>query len=102
MRQYQVKVRYSTVCLQGQLQHVLDREHELARQALREGNKDRARLALRRRAYQQGLIDKTDQQLATLQELVCLFNRLTSRFLPLSLLNWSKALFMVWSRATKY
>ncbi|KOS13360.1 vps20-vaculolar protein sorting [Malassezia pachydermatis] len=59
VRQYQVK-----------LQHVLDREHELARQALREGNKDRARLALRRRAYQQGLIDKTDQQLATLQELV--------------------------------
>lgn len=55
---------------QRQLQYVLDREHEAAREALRAGHKDRARLALRRRAYQQGLIEKTDQQLATLQELV--------------------------------
>lgn len=30
----------------------------------------RAKLALQRRAYQRGLVEKTDQQLATLQELV--------------------------------
>ncbi|SHO79361.1 Similar to S.cerevisiae protein VPS20 (Myristoylated subunit of the ESCRT-III complex) [Malassezia sympodialis ATCC 42132] len=59
VRQYQLK-----------LQHVLDCEYEAAREALRSGYKERARLALRRRAYQQGLIEKTDQQLATLQELV--------------------------------
>jgi len=34
---------------------------------------ERARLALRQRAYQNGLIEKTDQQLATLQDLVRLF-----------------------------
>ncbi|WFD31850.1 Vacuolar protein sorting-associated protein 20 [Malassezia sp. CBS 17886] len=55
---------------QRKLQHVLQKEHELARQALARGDKVRARLALRQRAYQRGLIEKTDQQLATLQELV--------------------------------
>ena len=44
----------------------------MAKQAVREGQVERARMALRRRAYQNGLIEKTDQQLATLQELVCL------------------------------
>ncbi|WFD38661.1 Vacuolar protein sorting-associated protein 20 [Malassezia japonica] len=59
VRQYQVK-----------LQHVLDQEYAIARDAVARGDKMRAKVALQRRAYQRGLIEKTDQQLATLQGLV--------------------------------
>ena len=52
------------------IQHVLDREQEIARQHLRQGNKDRALVALRRRKYQESLLTKTDSQLQTLEQLV--------------------------------
>ena len=49
---------------------VLDREHEIAKQQLAAGNKDRALSALRRRKYQEGLLVKTDAQLENLEKLV--------------------------------
>lgn len=54
----------------NELQLIIDREYELAKEALKRGDKQRARLALQQRAYQRGLVTKTDTQLATLQELV--------------------------------
>jgi hypothetical protein len=59
LRQYQKK-----------LQVVLDKEHEIAKQHLSAGRKDRAILALRQRKYQQGLLHKTDAQLENLEQLV--------------------------------
>ncbi|PWN40183.1 hypothetical protein IE81DRAFT_325837 [Ceraceosorus guamensis] len=55
---------------QKKLQSVLDLESRLAKQALQKGDKERARTALRRRKWQQGMIEKTDGQLETLQGLV--------------------------------
>ena len=49
---------------------MLDREHEIAKQQLAAGNKDRALSALRRRKYQEGLLVKTDAQLENLEKLV--------------------------------
>lgn len=57
----------------NKLQLVVDREYELAKEALKRGDKQRARLALQQRAYQKGLVTKTDTQLATLQELVSVY-----------------------------
>ena len=54
-----------------QIQAVLDREHEIAKQQLAAGNKDRALIALRKRKYQEGLLIKTDTQLENLERLVC-------------------------------
>ncbi|KAJ8474750.1 hypothetical protein ONZ45_g15838 [Pleurotus djamor] len=59
LRQYQKK-----------LQVVLDREHEIAKLHLANGQKDRAVVALRQRKYQQGLLLKTDGQLENLEQLV--------------------------------
>ncbi|KAI0756706.1 Snf7 family [Daedaleopsis nitida] len=59
VRQYQKKI-----------QVVLDREHEIAKQQLAAGNKDRALIALRKRKYQEGLLVKTDTQLENLEKLV--------------------------------
>ncbi|KAI0800966.1 Snf7 family [Fomes fomentarius] len=59
VRQYQKKI-----------QVVLDREHEIAKQQLASGNKDRALIALRKRKYQEGLLAKTDAQLENLENLV--------------------------------
>ena len=53
------------------IQIVLDREHEIAKQQLAAGHKDRALIALRRRKYQEGLLVKTDGQLESLEQLVC-------------------------------
>lgn len=53
-----------------QLQTILDREHEIARQCLAKGDKAKALTALRRRKYQESLIQKTDSQLETLEGLV--------------------------------
>src|SRR5882762_10895607 len=58
----------TTPCLQ--LQVILDREHEIAKQHLAAGYKDRALVALRRRKYQESLLLKTDGQLQGLEELV--------------------------------
>ncbi|EPQ60623.1 hypothetical protein GLOTRDRAFT_124376 [Gloeophyllum trabeum ATCC 11539] len=55
---------------QRKLQHVLDREKEIARQHLAAGDKQRALIALRRRKYQESLLLKTDGQLASLEQLV--------------------------------
>ncbi|KAI0361292.1 hypothetical protein OH77DRAFT_1544582 [Trametes cingulata] len=59
VRQYQKKI-----------QAVLDREHEIARQQLAAGRKDRALIALRKRKYQESLLVKTDAQLENLEKLV--------------------------------
>ncbi len=53
-----------------QLTLVSDREHQLAKEALARGDKDKARTALRRRKYQESLLSKTDGQLETLEGLV--------------------------------
>ncbi|BEI85880.1 hypothetical protein CcaverHIS002_0601670 [Cutaneotrichosporon cavernicola] len=55
---------------QRRLQAVLDREREIAKEALAKGDKRRALLALRQRKYQEQTLVQTDQQLATLQDLV--------------------------------
>ncbi|OAQ99421.1 hypothetical protein LLEC1_04999 [Akanthomyces lecanii] len=46
-----------------------DKETDIARQMLAKGDKPRALLALRRKKYQQGLLAKTDAQLAQLEQL---------------------------------
>ncbi|OCF30428.1 charged multivesicular body protein 6 [Kwoniella heveanensis BCC8398] len=55
---------------QKRLQVVLDREQDIAKEALKAGNKTRALTALRQKKYQEQLLAKTDSQLMTLQELV--------------------------------
>jgi len=55
---------------QKRIQFILDREHEIAKQHLAAGHKDRALVALRRRKYQEGLLGKTDGQLENLEQLV--------------------------------
>ena len=54
----------------SKIQEVLNREHEIAKQQLAAGNKDRALLALRKRKYQEGLLAKTEAQLENLDHLV--------------------------------
>jgi len=58
LRQYQKRITIIT-----------DRETEIAREFLRQGNKSKALLALRRKKYQETLLAKTDQQLAQLENL---------------------------------
>ena len=48
---------------------ITTRETEVARECLRQGNKSKALLALRRKKYQESLLTKTDQQLAQLETL---------------------------------
>ncbi|PIA19257.1 charged multivesicular body protein 6 [Coemansia reversa NRRL 1564] len=55
---------------QKKVEVVLNREDSLARELLQKGDKSRALLALRRRKYQQQMINKTDMQLFNLQNLV--------------------------------
>lgn len=55
---------------QRRIQTVLNRESEIARQCLKQGDKRRALLALRQRKYQETLLTKTDDQLMTLEQLV--------------------------------
>ncbi|QRV90461.1 charged multivesicular body protein 6 [Ceratobasidium sp. AG-Ba] len=52
------------------IQTVLDREHAIAKEALANGNKRIALLALRRRKYQESMLQKTDNQLEILENLV--------------------------------
>ncbi|OLL22919.1 Charged multivesicular body protein 6 [Neolecta irregularis DAH-3] len=54
---------------QRKIQVVLDKERGWAKECLQKKDKDRALLALRRRKYQEQLLAKTDQQLATLEQL---------------------------------
>ena len=53
-----------------QIRAILDREHQIAKQHLAAGDKDRALIALRRRKYQESLLVKTDSQLENLEQLV--------------------------------
>lgn len=48
---------------------VTNREKEIAKECLRNGDKRRALLALRKKKYQESLLAKTDQQLAQLETL---------------------------------
>ncbi|KAK3046419.1 Vacuolar protein sorting-associated protein 20 [Extremus antarcticus] len=48
---------------------ITSREHDIAKECLRNGNKQKALLALRRKKYQESLLTKTDQQLAQLEAL---------------------------------
>jgi charged multivesicular body protein 6 len=48
---------------------ITDRETEIARECLRRGDEKKAKLALRRKKYQQSLLEKTDSQLAQLEVL---------------------------------
>lgn len=57
---------------QQRIETVLAREQEIARQALSQGNKPRALIALRQKKYQQTLLAQTDSQLETLQKLASL------------------------------
>jgi len=54
---------------QKRIQIVLDREKEVAQECLRNGQKDKALLALRKRKYQEQLFKKTDGHLETLEQL---------------------------------
>lgn len=56
---------------QRRIRVVLNREVEIAKECLAKGDKQRALLALRKKKYQEKLLVQTDQQLATLEELVC-------------------------------
>lgn len=58
LKHYQVKI-----------QVVLDREHELAKEQLRLGNKDRALLALKKKRYQEQLLEKSNAQLFNLEHM---------------------------------
>ncbi|KAG8903704.1 Vacuolar protein sorting-associated protein 20 [Tulasnella sp. 408] len=52
------------------IQVVLDQEQRIAKEALKQGNKERALTALRRRKFQESLLQKTDGQLEVLGNLV--------------------------------
>ncbi|CAN9200814.1 unnamed protein product [Alternaria sp. RS040] len=58
LRQYQKRITVLT-----------DREKEIAKECLARGDTGKAKLALRRKKYQEGLLSKTDAQLAQLEML---------------------------------
>lgn len=58
LRQYKKKI-----------QVVTDREKQIAKECLARGEKDKALLALRRKKYQESLLDQTDAQLEQLERL---------------------------------
>lgn len=55
---------------QKQLERVQDRETELAREAMKRGDKRLALLALKKKKYQETLLEKTDGQMILLEQLV--------------------------------
>ncbi|XP_067949255.1 charged multivesicular body protein 6-like [Watersipora subatra] len=59
LKQYQKKIQSS-----------LERERQFAKKLLSEGNRDKAKLLLRKKKFQEGLIDKTESQLETIEQLV--------------------------------
>ncbi|KAF2767994.1 hypothetical protein EJ03DRAFT_328723 [Teratosphaeria nubilosa] len=54
---------------QKRIKSVTDRETAIARECIRQGDKPRALLALRRKKYQESLLQQSDRQLAQLQAL---------------------------------
>uniref|UniRef100_A0A2K5D9R0 Charged multivesicular body protein 6 n=1 Tax=Aotus nancymaae TaxID=37293 RepID=A0A2K5D9R0_AOTNA len=59
LRQYQKRVAQQ-----------LERERALARQLLRDGRKERAKLLLRKKRYQEQLLDRTENQISSLEAMV--------------------------------
>uniref|UniRef100_A0A2K6TWI0 Charged multivesicular body protein 6 n=2 Tax=Saimiri boliviensis TaxID=27679 RepID=A0A2K6TWI0_SAIBB len=59
LRQYQKRVAQQ-----------LERERALARQLLRDGRKERAKLLLRKKRYQEQLLDRTESQISSLEAMV--------------------------------
>ncbi|XP_037013922.1 charged multivesicular body protein 6 [Artibeus jamaicensis] len=59
LRQYQKRVAQQ-----------LERERGIARQLLRDGKKERAKLLLRKKRYREQLLDKTENQIASLETMV--------------------------------
>ncbi|XP_064423547.1 charged multivesicular body protein 6 [Latimeria chalumnae] len=58
LRQYQKKITLQ-----------LQRERELARQLLRDGKKEKAKLLLKKKRYQEQLLDKTENQISNLERM---------------------------------
>merc|ERR1712083_871799 len=58
LQQYQKKIETS-----------LENDRELAKKLLKDGKKDRAKLLLRKKKYQEGLLTRTDGQLDNLERL---------------------------------
>lgn len=54
---------------QKRIKVITDRETEIARECLRNGSKEKALLALRRKKYQESLLQNADKQLAQLEVL---------------------------------
>uniref|UniRef100_G1N3F0 Uncharacterized protein n=1 Tax=Meleagris gallopavo TaxID=9103 RepID=G1N3F0_MELGA len=59
LRQYQKRISLG-----------LERERELARQLLKDGKKEKALLLLKKKRYQEQLLDKTDNQISNLERMV--------------------------------
>ncbi|KAK2112293.1 hypothetical protein P7K49_012040 [Saguinus oedipus] len=59
LRQYQKRIAQQ-----------LERERALARQLLRDGRKERAKLLLRKKRYQEQLLDRTENQISSLEAMV--------------------------------
>ncbi|EFX76820.1 hypothetical protein DAPPUDRAFT_213835 [Daphnia pulex] len=55
---------------QKKILSVIEKDKELARKLLREGKKERAKLLLKKKRYQEQLVEKTDKQLDTVEQLV--------------------------------
>lgn len=59
MKQYQKKIQIQ-----------LEKERELAKKLLKDGRKDKAKLLLRKKKFQEGLLEKTDGQLDNIERMV--------------------------------
>ena len=69
---------------QKRINNDLEKEKELARKLLKEGKKDRAKLLLRKKKFQEGLLEKTDCQLDQLEILLhhLEFAQVQKQFIP--------------------
>jgi charged multivesicular body protein 6 len=54
----------------NQTEIVINKENEAARQLLKEGKKKQALIALKKKKYQEQLLDKAEKQLSNIQEMV--------------------------------
>ncbi|PHZ09110.1 uncharacterized protein RHIMIDRAFT_263930 [Rhizopus microsporus ATCC 52813] len=64
---------------QKNLNVVIEKEIAAAKLALSQGNKKKALLALKKKKYQEQLLEKTDQQLLNLEELVIISRKQKTR-----------------------
>ncbi|XP_047564049.1 charged multivesicular body protein 6 isoform X1 [Lutra lutra] len=55
---------------QKRITQQLEREREIARQLLRDGKKERAKLLLKKKRYREQLLDKTENQITSLETMV--------------------------------